>query len=242
MDDKPGQQMHTTTPSQDAAAHCACIVCAADSAHVFATIDARRYWRCPVCQATFLDPKHRLGATEEHAHYRTHRNDPADPDYRRFLANLADPLRQRLPPASQGLDYGCGPGPALACMLREAGHRVAVYDPLFHPDPAPLSATYDFITCTETAEHFHQPWAEFDRLNRMLRPGGWLGLMTCFQTDDTRFARWYYRRDPTHVVFYRAATLRLIARRLGWRCAIPASNIALLHKPDTATKESCHAR
>jgi taurine dioxygenase len=56
------------------------------------------------------------------------------------------------------------PGPALAAMLREAGHEVALYDPFFAPDPAPLAAIYDFVTCTETAEHFHDPRAEFARL------------------------------------------------------------------------------
>jgi hypothetical protein len=33
------------------------------------------------------------------------------------------------------------------------------------------------------------------------------------------------------VVFYRAATLRHLARSLGWRCEIPVNNVALLHKP-----------
>ena len=35
-----------------------------------------------------------------------------------------EPLLARLGPASHGLDYGCGPGPALATMLREEGHGV----------------------------------------------------------------------------------------------------------------------
>ena len=34
----------------------------------------------------------------------------------------------------EGCWAGCGPGPALAEMLREAGHTVATYDPLFAPD------------------------------------------------------------------------------------------------------------
>ena len=62
-----------------------------------------------------------------------------DAGYRRFLSKLADPLMARLAPGARGLDYGCGPGPALAAMLREAGHEVALYDPFFAPDPAPLS-------------------------------------------------------------------------------------------------------
>ena len=208
-----------------------CIVCATSSARLFIDVEGLNYWRCSVCQATFLDPAQRLSSAEEQARYRQHRNDPADEKYRLFLSKLADPLLQRLSPQRKGLDYGCGPGPALACMLGEAGHRVSLFDPLFFPDPDPLEDLYDFITCTETIEHFHRPAEEFARFDRMLRPGGWLALMTSFQTDDDRFASWHYRRDPTHVVFYREATLRHIASRLGWLCEIPQKDIALMHKP-----------
>jgi len=116
-------------------------------------------------------------------------------------------------------------------MLREAGHEVALYDPFFHREPKLLDIQYDFITCTEVIEHFHRPAEEFAKLDAMLRPGGLLGLMTRFQTDDTRFASWHYRRDPTHVVFYRGATLRLVARRFGWSCDIPQANVAIMTKP-----------
>lgn len=193
-------------------------------------VSGRDYWRCAACEARLLDPRQLPSRGEELAHYRLHRNDPGDPGYRRFLGRLADPLLERLAPGSEGLDFGCGPGPALATMLDEAGHRMALYDPFFEPDAATLDRTYDFVTCSETAEHFHHPADEFDRLDRLLRPGGWLALMTSFQTDDTRFADWHYRRDPTHVVFYREATLRLIAGQRGWSCEIPAPDVALMRK------------
>ncbi|MEK9660939.1 MAG: class I SAM-dependent methyltransferase, partial [Alphaproteobacteria bacterium] len=128
-------------------------------------------------------------------------------------------------------DYGCGAAPALAAMLGEAGHRVALYDPLFRPDRAALARRYDFIACSETAEHFHDPAGEFARFDAMLRPGGWLAIMTCFQTDDARFAGWHYRRDPTHVVFYREATFRHLAVHHGWICEIPCKDVALMRKP-----------
>lgn len=208
-----------------------CIVCDTFSAEFFTTVNDSDYRRCGHCQATFMIPEQRLSQEEEYERYRQHQNDPEDTGYRRFLAKIADPLLQRLSPHSKGLDYGCGPGPALACMLREAGHQVLQFDPLFFPEPEPLDELYDFITCTETIEHFHRPAEEFTRFDRMLLPGGWLGLMTCFQTDDSRFASWHYRRDPTHVVFYREETLHLIARRLGWSCYIPVKDVALMQKP-----------
>ena len=70
-----------------------------------------------------------------------------------------------------------------------------------------------------------------DRLASLMRPGGWLGLMTCFQTDDARFANWSYRREPTHVVFYRQVTLARIAQACGWLAEFPAKDVALMRFP-----------
>ncbi|WP_128292452.1 class I SAM-dependent methyltransferase [Afifella aestuarii] len=207
-----------------------CPVCRGEDVELFLTVEGKDYWRCTTCAARYLDPAQRPSPAEERAHYLTHENDPDDPGYRRWLSRLTRPLLERLSPGANGLDYGCGPGPALAKMFGEAGHHMAVYDPIFAPDPAPLDDRYDVVTCTETAEHFHDPAAEFDRLASLLKPGGLLGVMTIFQTDDARFANWRYRRDPTHVVFYRADTFRLIAARRGLTCEIVEKDVVLMQK------------
>lgn len=207
-----------------------CPVCEGLEGRAFQVVGERAYGRCDRCEATFLFPEQRPSREAERAEYALHQNTGDNAGYRAFLSRLATPLLQRLAPGRSGLDFGCGPGPVLADMLREAGHTVALYDPFFHPDTGALATTHDFITCTEVAEHFHDPAAEFRRLDTLLRPGGWLALMTCFQTDDARFAQWHYRRDPTHVVFYREATLRWLARHHGWRCEVPCANVALMQK------------
>lgn len=198
------------------------------------SVGGRDYHRCDTCCATFLQPAHFLPPDVEHAEYARHQNLASDAGYVGFLKRLADPLLERLPPGSLGLDHGCGPGPVLAQLLRAAGHTVRLYDPFFHPDRGALEVQYDFVTCTEVIEHFHVPALEFKRLDGMLKPGGWLALSTCFQTDDARFAQWHYRRDPTHVVFYREATLAHIAQRHGWHMTVPTRNVALMHKPPQA--------
>lgn len=218
-----------------------CSVCRGHRVFAEHDLGVDGYWRCPDCLATILDPVLWLAAGDEHAHYLHHENDPSDPRYRNFLSRAAVPLLDRLTPGLSGLDYGCGPGPALAQMLTEAGHSVAVYDPFFFPDTTVLSATYDFITCTEAAEHFHRPAEEFDRLNAMLKPGGWLAIMTCFQTDDARFANWHYRRDPTHVVFYREQTFQVIARQRGWSCNSPVKDVVLIQKQPKRSGEQFDA-
>jgi len=207
-----------------------CPVCRQDRTERFCSVRdpdrIRDYWCCDVCEARFLDPDHRLGPAEERAQYDLHRNDPSDPGYRRFLSRLVDPLCAVLASEASGLDFGCGPGPALAGMMREAGHRMAMYDPAYAPDTGPLAARYDFLTCTEVVEHLHDPHAVFALFDRLVRPGGIIAVMTTFQTDDARFAGWHYRRDPTHVVFYRMATFGWIAERFGWRLRNPVKNVA----------------
>ena len=206
-------------------------MCAHDALTEFMVIAGRAYWRCEVCQATLLDDAHLPTHGEERARYESHNNDPNDSGYRAFLGRVATPLLTRLPAAQSGLDYGCGPGPALAHTLSQAGHTVALWDPFFYDDTAVLSRTYDFITCTEVVEHFHQPNAEFARLDQLLRPGGLLAIMTTLQTDDARFEHWYYRRDPTHVTFYREFTMRHIAAQRGWAFEMPAENVVFMQKP-----------
>ncbi|MBK1850320.1 class I SAM-dependent methyltransferase [Marinobacter sp. 1-4A] len=172
-----------------------------------------------------------LSAEEERVVYDLHNNDPGDSGYRAFLEKLAVPMIERIPSGAVGLDFGCGPGPALAEILRESAMDVALYDPFFYPEPSVLDQQYDFITCTEVVEHLHHPAKVFTQLDGLLKPGGWLGIMTCFQTCDERFDNWHYRRDPTHVVFYREATLRLIAKRMGWIMSVPCKDVAVFHKP-----------
>ena len=215
--------LHNTAPD--------CPVCQDNTTVGFMAIGERDYWRCPRCEATFLEPSQRPGPEAERAEYDQHDNDPADPGYRRFLARLVDELVPRLASGDEVLDFGCGPGPALVAMIREAGHAAEGYDPFYAPDQRLLERQYQAIACTEVVEHLHDPAGTFRLLDQLLAPGGWLGVMTCFQTDDDRFANWHYRRDPTHVVFYREATLRWVAARLGWRCEVPRKNVALMRKP-----------
>ncbi|MBW4935899.1 class I SAM-dependent methyltransferase [Marinobacter sp. F4206] len=211
-----------------------CPVCEQGQLVDFQTVRAQHYLRCPACEATVMSESSRLTEAEEKAIYEHHENESGDPGYRRFLTKLAEPLLERLEPGLSGLDFGCGPGPELAAMLTEAGMDMGIYDPFFYPNADALDQRYDFLTCTEVVEHLHHPWKVFRQLDRLLKPGGWLGIMTCFQTDDARFASWHYRRDPTHVVFYREQTLSVIAERLGWELTVPRKDVALFRKPVTA--------
>ncbi|MFN7027656.1 MAG: class I SAM-dependent methyltransferase, partial [Pseudorhizobium sp.] len=209
----------------------ACRLCSSTDLRPMEGSPARPYWHCQRCDTVFVDQAALPGPVLEHAHYCRHENDPADPQYRRFLARLGQPLLERLTPQSSGLDYGCGPGPGLAAMFREAGHEVALFDPFFAPDRSVLGAQYDYILCCEVAEHFHQPGEQFARLTSLIKPGGWIGIMTCFRDRERSFEGWHYRRDPTHVVFYTKDSFEWISRQHGLAIEIPRKNVVLLHKP-----------
>lgn len=211
-----------------------CPVCGRGQLVDFQAVKEQQYLRCPVCEATVMSEVCRLSRDEERAIYDYHENESGDPGYRRFLAKLAEPLVECLEPGMSGLDFGCGPGPELANMLEEAGMVMHLFDPFFHPCKSALERQYDFLTCTEVIEHLHQPGEVFRQMDGLLKPGGWLGVMTCFQTDDDRFASWHYRRDPTHVVFYRQHTLEVVAGQLGWELTVPRKDVALFRKPLTA--------
>ena len=190
----------------------------------------RDFFHCGVCDLVFVPRSQLLPHVAQKARYLEHNNEVDDPAYREFLGRLYRPMRPHLRGGSRGLDYGAGPGPALAAMMREDGFEVSVYDPFFHPDESVLDGAYDFITCTETAEHFSEPARDFRLLDGMLKPGGWLGVMTGMLADWSEFPSWYYHRDPTHVNFYSRKTMKWLASRYGWHARFPEQNVALFQK------------
>ena len=207
-----------------------CIVCKNQKAVDFKNIKQKRYWKCSYCEAIFLDKEFYLSSNDEYKHYLTHNNDVNDPRYKKFLSNLMLPLIERMKLNSKGLDYGCGPGPALSLMLREKGYQMFNYDPFFHPKKSNLLKKYDFISCSETVEHFHNPFYEFTRFNELLNDGGIIGIMTNFHSKENIFENWYYIKDPTHVVFYSKNTFLIIAKMFKWDCEFLNNNLVFFKK------------
>ncbi|MCC5813086.1 MAG: methyltransferase domain-containing protein [Ectothiorhodospiraceae bacterium] len=209
----------------------ACTLCGAGSQLRFAVVRGADYLRCPRCDLVWLAAAHRLDREAEREYYDTHENNPHDPGYRAFLNRLVEPLAARLPAGARGLDYGSGPGPTLSVMLEELGFPMRLYDPCFAPDTSVLQSSYDFVTCTETAEHFFRPDREFALLDGLLKPGGLLGLMTGIRLPHHDFQTWHYVRDPTHVSFYSPRTLEWIAAHHCWELELPSKDVAIFRKP-----------
>lgn len=191
----------------------------------------RNYLSCENCRLVFVPQQFHLSQDDELAQYELHENDPDDTGYRKFLGRLADPLVERLPANSQGLDFGCGPGPCLSVMLEEQGHQVDLYDIFYADNRAVFERDYDFITATEVIEHLSQPMVELQRLWNLLKPGGYLGLMTKLVADADKFANWHYKTDPTHISFFSAETFEYLGEQWGSAPVIIGADVIIFQKP-----------
>ena len=205
--------------------------CTYDDTAVFYRDRKRVYVRCACCDLIFVPPEYYLSPEREKAEYDLHDNQLDDPGYRRFLSRVFTPLTNRLAPAASGLDFGCGPGPALAAMLRERGFAVALYDVFYQPDRSVLNRQYNFITATEVVEHLHDPQQQLQCLWDCLAPGGILAIMTKLALDVNAFARWHYKNDPTHVCFFSRTTFEFLAERFSASLEFIADDVIFLTKP-----------
>ena len=198
--------------------------------------NVRDYLQCNNCQLVFVPSCYHLSSEQEKAVYDQHDNCVDDPGYRRFLSRVFDPVIEHLNQQGviqgEGLDFGCGPGPALAAMFSEAGHRMAVYDLYYANQPEVLEKNYDFVTATEVIEHLACPGIVLKQLFRMVRPGGCLGLMTKRVQDRHAFAGWHYIRDPTHICFYSEETFRWLAETYDFAMEYQGSDVVILSRPD----------
>lgn len=207
-----------------------CPLCYSQDCEDFHQDAHREYLRCGVCALVHVPARYHLAADEERAQYDLHCNDIDDAGYRSFLSRLATPLVDRVQIGSHGLDFGCGPGPALASVLRKEGFKMELYDPFYYPDNSKLECQYDFITATEVVEHLANPGRELKSLWQLLPDGGLLGVMTKLVINRDRFATWHYIRDPTHICFFSKKTFQWLANQLNADTEYFSNDIILLRK------------
>ena len=207
-----------------------CPLCSSAETYFYFKDNVRTYTKCEKCALVFVPARYWLNADDEKAIYDLHENDPNDAGYRKFLSRLSTPLLEHLPPHQSGLDFGCGPGPTLSRMLEEKDHKVDLFDPLYYNDVSIFSKKYDFINATEVVEHLSNPMKEFASLFKMLRPGGWLGIMTKLVINEESFREWHYIRDLTHISFFSRETFEYIAKRFKAELSFIGNDVILLQK------------
>lgn len=163
-----------------------------------------------------MEPSQRLGPLEEKARYDLHENESTG-GYQAFFSPLIKSLEEYFAAANMApsqltvLDYGSGPTEMLSKLLTEKGFKAFNYDLYYNPDQEQLRKSYHIITCTEVWEHLYEPRRDIERILRLLKPGGVLGVMTSTHKGEAAFHDWHYRRDPTHVIFFSEKTIQWLA-------------------------------
>lgn len=180
--------------------------------------NSHRFFECESCFAIVRGKESFLNKEAELQRYQCHNNDVDDPRYQQFVSPITKSIvTDFLPQNTLGLDFGAGTGPVITKMLNQKGYQLNLYDPFFHPNPAALNCTYDYIICCEVIEHFYNPHNEFQMLKKLLKPHGKLYCMTDIYKHHTPFSKWYYKNDPTHVIFYTPKSLQWIQQNIGFQ-------------------------
>lgn len=189
-----------------------CIICGSSDLEL---LDIQnKYYHCQDCEVIFLDPTEIVAQAEEKERYEGHDNNHQNEGYVRMFEDFIEEVIEphlNLGKISDVLEFGCGPGPVLADLLEAQKLEVDRYDPYFFPEKVFLDKKYDLITSTEVFEHFSDPIKEMELLTSHLKDGGYLAVMTSFHPGPEEFEDWWYKWDPTHIVFYNQKTFSKIA-------------------------------
>ena len=79
-------------------------------------------------------------------------------------------------------------------------------------------------------EHLHNPAGDLNMLWTLLKPGGYLGIMTQQVIDKKAFRRWHYTQDPTHVCFFSLATFQWLADFWQGELEVIGSDVLIFYK------------
>jgi hypothetical protein len=210
----------------------ACPLCARKATSPFYRDRKREFFQCLECDLVFVPPEFHLSPEAEKARYKFHSQSLTNSGYRAFLNRLFQPLKGKLTPGAHGLDFGCGKTPTLSVLFEEVGFPCANYDLYFANHPAVLEKQYGFLTCSETMEHFQNPREEFERFLQLVKPGGWIGIMTQLHDEASEFEKWFYKDDSTHLCFFSRRTFQWLEKTYDLRAEFHPNGVVLFQRPE----------
>ena len=174
------------------------------------------YYHCESCEYIFKSPLYYQDFSTQEERYNLHTNHEEDLGYIAYFQRFLDFVLPHIDTPKNALDFGCGCSSLLASLFIKLGISCDYYDPIYHPHTLDKSKKYDLIVSTEVFEHLHQPRKVFEDLIQRLSPEGYLAIQTQFHPNDKEaFKQWYYHQDPTHIVFFRAKTFKILAHMYG---------------------------
>lgn len=163
------------------------------------------YYKCENCEYIFLN-KFADSKTEKER-YELHNNTLENQGY----VNMFERFISNVPISGKVLDFGSGPVPVLATLLKRKGVDVDIYDIYFAKDESYKQKKYDTILATEVFEHLKDPLGVISELLFSLNSNGILAVMTGFIPTD--FVNWRYRKDFTHIGFFTHKTMQFLANK-----------------------------
>jgi SAM-dependent methyltransferase len=175
----------------------------------------RDYFRCPECDLIFVPEKFHLSSIDEEARYLLHNNTLSNAGYVNMFMEKIKLIKQYCPGIMSALDYGCGHEPVLKKLLQLEGYDCDGYD-LYFNSGFPVRS-YDLVISTEVFEHFRDIRNELTKIHSLLRPGGFLAIMTSFHDPAEDFENWWYHSDPTHICFFSMKTFDWISKQFGFK-------------------------
>jgi len=195
-----------------------CKICGAEVEEFTSEKHSVTYLHCKNCEFIFKAEEDLLDEDGELERYLLHENSIEDERYLNFFRKFLDQavFKQNLI-GNQVLDFGSGPEPVLAYLLKkEYDMEVDIYDLFFAPEKIYEGKKYDLITSTEVVEHLKNPLEYFKLFKKHLKEGGHLAIMTLFHDNDKeKFLNWHYLGDMSHISFYTPKTLEVISEKVG---------------------------
>ena len=174
------------------------------------------YYHCSRCHSIFKSPDHYQAYDKQKERYDLHQNEDTSKGYQAYFKRFMEYILPLTGDPKSALDFGCGTTSLLAKMMREEGIDCDYYDPIYHPEISYKEKKYDLIVSVEVFEHLHHPKEVFGQLFSLLNEEGYLAIQTQFHHDNIeQFLHWYYRLDPTHIIFFRPETFRYLADLYG---------------------------
>ncbi|HEY9246004.1 MAG TPA: class I SAM-dependent methyltransferase [Candidatus Methanoperedens sp.] len=190
-----------------------CALCRSESVYAFLQAKNRTFLRCSDCDLIFVPERFHISRDVESARYRLHENTLLNEGYVRMFLEKIALIHKYCPDIKSVLDYGCGPEPILAELMKRDGFHCDTYDLYFFPDFP--DRKYDLVISTEVFEHFRDAGAEISAILQLLRSGGYLAVMTSFHDTVADFDTWWYQSDPTHVNFFGMRSFEWISKHSG---------------------------
>jgi len=192
-----------------------CLICSKETEGFLDEKLGVKYFECKRCNFIMKSKDTFVNFKEQKKRYDLHENSEDNLGYIEYFNRFVDFILPLTTTPKSALDFGCGATSLLSNILKEKNIDCDFYDPIYYPDNI-YNKSYDLILSVEVFEHLHNPKETFKTLVDKLNSNGYLAIQTAFHPEDRdKFLKWYYKLDPTHIVFFSSQTFQILAEEFG---------------------------